>query len=147
MHRLKICVVPVYLVLLATVSLVGCQKETTARDYYEKSFQFVNAGSTQDAIDLLTLAIKKDPSFFEAYYNRGTMYFFQEKYDLALKDFDKAISLNANHGGSYASRGTVYDRMNMPGESLADFKAAARLGDKDTQDYLKSKGVGWQKGQ
>lgn len=128
---------------LAILLTTGCRNETTAQDYYQKSFQFINAGSTQDAIDLLTLAINKDPSFFEAYYNRGTMYYVQQKYQDALRDFDKAISLNTNHAGAFASRGTVYDRLNMADQSLVDFKRAARLGDRETRDYLRSKGITW----
>jgi tetratricopeptide (TPR) repeat protein len=143
MYRNKICVVIVSLLLIAVVFIVGCQKETTAKDYYQKSFQFINAGSPQDAIDLLTLAINKDPSFFEAYYNRGVMYYFQKKYQNALNDFDKAISLNANHAGAFAGRGTVYDKLSRSDQSLMDFKTAARLGDKETQDYLKAKGIAW----
>ena len=131
------------LVVLSIMFTAGCSNETTAREYYEKSFQFINAGSTQDAIDLLTLAINKDPSFFEAYYNRGVMYYFQKKYQNALDDFDKAISLNANHAGVFASRGTLYDKLSRSDQSLMDFKTAARLGDKETQDYLKTKGITW----
>jgi tetratricopeptide (TPR) repeat protein len=143
MYKHKISLVLASLILIAVMFAVGCQKETTAKEYYQKSFQFINAGSTQDAIDLLTLAINKDPSFFEAYYNRGIMYYFQEKHQKALDDLDKAISLNANHAGAFASRGTVYDKLNMPEKSLADLKIAARLGDKETQDYLKAKGIAW----
>lgn len=139
----KKCAFFVSLILMALVFGAGCQKETTAKDYYRKSFQFVNAGSTQDAIDLLTLAIEKDPSFFEAYYNRGVMYFCQEKYQKALDDFDTAISLNKSHAGAFASRGTVYDKLNMTEKSLADLKMAARLGDTETQGYLLSKGLDW----
>lgn len=143
MQERSISVVFLSVALMSLLLCGGCQKETTAKEYYQKSFQFVNAGSTQDAIDLLTLAIQKDPAFFEAYYNRGVMYYCQEKYQKALDDFDKAVSLNTSHAGAFASRGTVYDKLNMPDKSLADLKTAARLGDKETQDYLRSQGIVW----
>jgi Flp pilus assembly protein TadD len=60
-----------------------------------------------------------------------------------LNDFDKAISLNANHAGAFAGRGTVYDKLSRSDQSLMDFKTAARLGDKETQDYLRTKGITW----
>lgn len=134
-----------FLVVVAAVVLhtIACSNETTANEYYQKSFQFINAGSTQDAIDLLTLAINKDPSFFEAYYNRAVMYYCQKKYQNALNDFNMAISLNAMHAGAFAGRGTVYDRLNMSDKAINDFKSAARLGDRETQEYLKSQGVKW----
>lgn len=126
--------------LLAT----GCRNETTAQEYYQKSFQFIHAGNTQDAIDLLTLAIEKDPSFFEAYHNRGAMYYYQKNYSEALKDFDKAISLSRrNAAAPFASRGAVYEKLNEPDRALADFKTAARLGDQEAQQRLRSKGVTW----
>ncbi len=136
-------VLPVLLALLVLSLTAGCKNETTAQDYYRKSFQFINAGSVQDAIDLLTLAVEKDPSFFEAYYNRGTMYYYQKKYQEALKDFDKAISLNGHHAAPFAGRGTVYDKLNQPDQALADFKTAARLGDKEAQQLLSSKSLTW----
>jgi len=143
MYWHKITVVPVSLILIAVLFIAGCQQETTAKDYYQKSFQFINAGSTQDAIDLLTLAINKDPSFFEAYHNRGIMYYCEKKYEKALDDFDKAISLNKQNASAFASRGTVYDKLNKADQALMDFMMAARLGDKETQDYLRSKGITW----
>jgi tetratricopeptide (TPR) repeat protein len=143
MQRKGVILWSVLFLAFAVLCITGCGEETTAKEYYQKSFQFINAGSIQDAIDLLTLAIGKDPSFFEAYYNRGVMYYCQEKYQKALDDFDKAISLDSKHAGAYASRGTVYDKLNMPEKSMVDLKTAARLGDKETQDYLKSKEIAW----
>lgn len=136
-------VLPVLLALLVLSLTTGCKNETTAQDYYRKSFQFINAGSTQDAIDLLTLAVEKDPSFFEAYYNRGAMYYCQQKYPKALEDFNKALSLNGQHAAAFASRGTVYEKLNQPDQALADFKTAARLGDKEAQQLLSSKSLAW----
>ncbi len=131
------------LAALVVCTMTACSNETTAKDYYQKSFQFINAGSTQDAIDLLALAIAKDPSYFDAYYNRAVLYYCQEKYDKALADLNKAISLKPDHPGAYASRATVYDQLNRADESLADLKTAARLGDSDTQEHLRRKGIDW----
>lgn len=143
LYRHRIWLASVSFILIAANLIMACQKETTARDYYQKSFQFINAGNTQDAIDLLTLAISKDPRFFEAYYNRGVMYYCQQKYDQALDDFNTAISINSQYAGAYAGRGTVYDKLNRHDAAILDFKVAARLGDRETQDYLTSKGIGW----
>lgn len=71
------------------------------------------------------------------------MYYCQEKYQKALNDFDKAISINKQNASAFASRGTVYEKLSKPDLALADFKTAARLGDKETQDFLRSKGVTW----
>lgn len=131
--------------LFLTFFTWGCNRETTAKEYYQKSFQFINAGSTKDAIDLLSLAIKKDPSFYEAYYNRGVMYYCQDKYQEALDDFNKAIDLRPDDATVYASRGTLYSKMNREALSLADLMTAARLGDMETREYLASTGVNWQK--
>lgn len=140
----RLTLLPIIPVLIfVTLLTAGCHKETTAKDYYQKSFQFINAGQTQDAIDLLTLAISKDPVYFDAYYNRAAMYFCQKKYSLALNDYNRAIELNPQNAGAYAGRGSVYDKMNKADRSLSDFKTAARLGDKETQEHLRSKGMAW----
>ncbi|MFM6878786.1 MAG: tetratricopeptide repeat protein, partial [Microcystis panniformis] len=42
------------------------------------------------------------------YYNRGILYYNQQKYELALDDYNKAIELNPNHAGAYYNRGLLY---------------------------------------
>jgi tetratricopeptide (TPR) repeat protein len=135
------------LVLLATVFILGgCSggdNGPTAKDYYKKSYQFIDAGYPKEAIDLLDIAIKKDPNYFDAYYNRGVVYYLMKNYRAAVDDLSKAISINPDSSAAYASRGEVYEIMNDREKAFKDYRRAARMGNKDAQDYLRSKNSSW----
>lgn len=127
--------------------IAGCtdtkDKGPTAKDYYNKAFHFIDAGFPQEAINLYTLAIEKDPNFIEAYYNRGVVHFTLREYRQALADFNKVIEKRPDMASAYASRGSTFEKLNDHYNALKDYKMAARLGDKDTQEYLKSKNIKW----
>lgn len=116
----------------------------SAKDYYVKAYQFIDAGFPQDAINLYTLAIEKDPDFIDAYYNRGVLHFTLREYKQALSDLNKVIEKRPEMAIAYASRGSTYDKLGDHFNALKDYKKAAQLGDKDTQEYLRSKNIKWQ---
>jgi tetratricopeptide (TPR) repeat protein len=134
-------------VLSGAVMLAGCSgsgdNESTAKDYYKKAYQFIDAGYPGEAVDLLTMAVKKDPRYFDAYYNRGVVYYLMKNYGAAIDDLSKAISINPDSSEAYASRGEVYEMMNDREKAFDDYKRAARMGNKGAQDYLRSKNVSW----
>ncbi|OPY75094.1 MAG: TPR repeat-containing protein YrrB [Syntrophorhabdus sp. PtaU1.Bin058] len=118
--------------------------ETSAKEYSDSAYSFVHAGNIQEAINLYTLAIEKDPEFIDAYYNRGIMYYFLKEYEKAIGDLNKVIEKRPDHVMAYASRGSVYDKIGDQQKALSDFRKAAQLGDKDVQEYLRFKGIKWQ---
>jgi tetratricopeptide (TPR) repeat protein len=117
---------------------------TTAKEYYERAFTFAQAGNIEEAINLYTLAVEKDPEFIDAYYNRGVMHFFLREYREAIEDLNRVIEKRPDHAMAYASRGSVYDKIGDGQKALSDYRKAAQLGDKDVQEYLRSKGISWQ---
>lgn len=134
-------------VLFVLFFLISCTAKidegSTAKEYYDKAYQFINGGYVKEAKELLDLAIKKDPSFLDAYYNRGVVFYFLKEYEEAIKDFNKVIEMDSRNAMAYASRGSVYEKTNHQELAISDFRAAARLGDKDSQAYLKSMSIGW----
>ena len=57
------------------------------------------------AIEAYSKAIELDPSYAEAYYARGSAYYYNNgQYDRAIEDSSKAISLKPDFGVAYSNR-------------------------------------------
>ena len=75
-----------------------------------------NYGQHQDALKLLTKAIKDNPDDHMAYYNRGMLYEIIGKNDKALADYSKSIKCKCNCnlsrcGWAYVMRGNLKIKM------------------------------------
>jgi tetratricopeptide (TPR) repeat protein/S1-C subfamily serine protease len=69
------------------------------------------------------------------YLNRGILYHNQQKYNLALADYTKAIELNPNYALAYNNRGTLYDDQQKYELALADYNQAIELNRNNAQAY------------
>ncbi|OPF20296.1 hypothetical protein B1L04_02545 [Microcystis aeruginosa KW] len=61
------------------------------------------------------------------YVNRGILYRRQQKYELALDDYNKAIKLNPNHANAYNNRGNLYQDLQKYELALDDFNKAIEI--------------------
>ena len=117
--------------------------QAIALDPKSELFYFDRKLAYQLAIKDYSKAIKLNPGKIELYINRGSSFATIGQFDQALEDFNKAISLNSQLAIAYYNRGMVYRDLGKFQDATKDFQTAARLGDKQAQDYLKSKGIGW----
>jgi tetratricopeptide (TPR) repeat protein len=62
-----------------------------------------------------------------AYNNRGVAYDATGQQDLAIQDFDQAISLFPNYAIAYSNRGLAYENAGKLDPALADFSQALKL--------------------
>ena len=69
---------------------------------------FVEQGRRGEAIDELNEAIRLNPQFAEAYYNRGIAYYDLGQHERAIEDFDEAVRLNPQDAEAYYNRGNAY---------------------------------------
>jgi len=69
------------------------------------------------------------------YFNRGLLYSLQQKYELALADFNKAIELNRNYAKAYNNRGLLYIDQQKYELALADFNKAIELDSNFAEAY------------
>lgn len=60
-----------------------------------------------------------------------------ERYDAALRQFDRAIEADPDFGAAYANRGILYDRMGRYEKAIADYRRALEL------DPGLDEGPGW----
>lgn len=87
--------------------------------------QPVRAWATEafQATQAYTQAILAHPSYAQAYYNRGYVYFLTGKYDRALEDFSRAAELNPKDARAHFMQGSLYE---LRGDTLKALQAYQR---------------------
>jgi tetratricopeptide (TPR) repeat protein len=78
-------------------------------------------GDRSGAIELLTEAVRVDPSNHIAFLNRGRIRESEGRFEEAIPDFDKVINLVPNHAGAVQLRGASLLRLGQVEKALADF--------------------------
>jgi tetratricopeptide (TPR) repeat protein/S1-C subfamily serine protease len=79
-----------------------------------------------------TIELSRRAVFFN---NRGNLYYFQKKWDLALANYNEAIKLNPQSAYIYASRGNAYDELKKWDLALDDYNKAIQLNPQDAFAY------------
>jgi len=103
--------------LLTTVSLISLSTLATVRpvmalESRQPAETRIAQGNNQDAI---------------GHYNRGVDYIQQEKYDLALAEFTKAINIDPRYAEAYLNRGFLYEQQEKPDLALSDYNQAINI--------------------
>jgi Tfp pilus assembly protein PilF len=112
--------------LLTTVSLISLSTLATVRpvmalESRQPAETRIAQGNNQDAI---------------GHYNRGIDYIQQEKYDLALAEFTKAINIDPRYAEAYLNRGFLYQQQGKPDLALSDYNKAININPRDAMAYL-----------
>src|SRR5262249_22618864 len=89
---------------------------TLSHIYYDKR-------DYERAINALNLAIKINPNYALAFYNRGMAYRAKGEPDRAIPDYDRAIKLNPNDTDALHSRGLAYRDIRDYERAIQDFDA------------------------
>ena len=101
-----------------------------ARESLRQGDEASNEGDLDRAIANYNRALDLNPRLALAYSNRGNAYCAQEKYDLAIADYDAALRLDSGGVfamGVYSNRGNVYGAQGEYELAIADYDAALQL--------------------
>jgi tetratricopeptide (TPR) repeat protein len=105
--------------------------------YLRLAIYHFNIEQHQKALQEVNHVITKiNPKSAEAYALRGEIELGRKQYILALKDFNKAIELDAHVGSSYTYRGLAHFHTGKKKEACADWQKAHELGDFECEEYL-----------
>jgi tetratricopeptide (TPR) repeat protein len=85
------------------------------------------ANDYADAIEQFGIVIQEQPSYANAYFNRGELYFQTDNYAEAIADYTAAIRLQPNDAQYRNSRAHSLLMINRNKEALADYRKAAEL--------------------
>ncbi|XP_040919004.1 hsc70-interacting protein isoform X2 [Toxotes jaculatrix] len=107
----------------------------------EKKIEAINAlgeGDLQKALDLFTEAIKLNPCLAILYAKRASVYIQMQKPNAAIRDCDRAISINPDSAQPYKWRGKAHRLLGHWEEAARDLATACKLDyDEDASAMLK----------
>ena len=99
----------------------------TAEDHFKMGSERLRRSEYDLAFEGFTQAIKLNPDYAEAYYNRGTAYAAKGDLVRAIADFKIATELKQGLSKFYYARGNAYAAKGDPVRALADYYEAMKL--------------------
>lgn len=109
--------------------------------YNCRGLAYYKIGKYLPAVSDFTKTLELNPPSADAVNNRGLAYFRLNQYDQALRDYGTAIGLAPKKADAYVNRGFAYYRMGSLDKAYQDWKISARLGDRETRQYLDSRRI------
>ena len=101
--------------------------QTAALFEYSRAVRLLEVQEFDDAITAFDLVIRKLPDFGRAYYRRGLAFYGDERLELALEDFNRAMELEPNYAGTYVARAKVHLDEGRKVEARADLEKALEV--------------------
>ena len=115
--------IPVYLITLLLLYTLPVHADE-AMDY----FNLAQKGSvTRKKIELFTKALELNPKLAAAYEQRGLLYYFQEKYDKVIQDYQTYLDLAPEKAQAYRMLGLGYLKTGEYEPAIANFSRAIEL--------------------
>ena len=128
-------ILPFVFVLTLSVGSFYCQdKDADALQLYTNGLEEYNGQNYEDAIDLYTKAIIINPSFAEAYFQRGCAKHYSDNYEGAIEDFNTSISLQPRNELFYKQRASSKTMLKDYDGAISDCDQAISL----KEDYDKA---------
>ena len=112
---------------VALAAAPGWAQPQAARDAFYRGIIEGKSGAPQKAIEYFGEAIRIDPRFVLAYYNRAIT--LQEVGDeqRAIQDYSAAIRLEPHFADAYAGRGAAYENLKQYDRAIKDYSEAIRI--------------------
>ena len=107
-----------------TEALPTATPQVAALFDYSRAVHLARAQEWDGAIASYGIVIRKLPKLALAYHGRGRAYFGDERFGLAMEDFDTAIKLEPDFGGAYAERARVHIELGNTEAAVKDLELA-----------------------
>ena len=108
------------------------------KDYFDSGYSNHLSGRYESAEKYYTKAIKKNPSYTQAYLMRGAVHHSLKEYQSALNDYTRTIETGADHfkAVAYYNRGLVLFDTGNYRAAIRDFSDALSYSPKMANAYL-----------
>ncbi|MYE54746.1 MAG: tetratricopeptide repeat protein [Chloroflexi bacterium] len=110
--------------------------EGTKDDSVSIGIEELNKGEYTSALCCFDEAIRRDPSYSEAYSYRGAVYCLIGDYDRAVEDYNEAIELDPGAALFYSSRGGAYIHKGEFSRAMADLDKSLSLDSGNVEAYI-----------
>jgi tetratricopeptide (TPR) repeat protein len=107
----------------------------TAEDYFYKSYDYVENGEYQLAIDNYTEGLRLYPDDIFITFNRGVTYYNLGNYEDAIADFTRVIRIDPDYADAYINRGNAYGGLGSYEDAISDYTRAIRINPDYTEAY------------
>lgn len=107
--------------------IAGKSEPQTAYQYVDRAMEHVDAAQFDCALAACSEAIRLDPRLASGYACRGGVLRNQFEYVKALKDYDKALSMQPENGDFYYNRSLVHYGLENKAQAFADLEKAIEL--------------------
>jgi tetratricopeptide (TPR) repeat protein len=117
----------------------------SAENYLNRGREYMRMNDVGRGIKDFDQALRLDPRFAWAHYNRGYAYWAKgtkEDFELAVKDFSEALRLGLHEPNLYRDRAEVYLALDKPESAIQDYTKALTLKPRDG-DLLRSRGYAY----
>ncbi|KAM4853900.1 tetratricopeptide repeat protein 6 isoform 2-T2 [Thomomys bottae] len=108
---------------------------TSADCLYNLGVCYMEEGNLQMAFECFTKAVKNNPDFAEAFYQRGLCKVKLQK-DNSIMDFNRAITLNPKHYQAYLSRVAFYGSQGRYSKAILNCNEAIKICPESVRAYL-----------
>lgn len=133
----------ILLMSICALALAACGQSSADR-LHNRATYLREQGNYGQAVVYYTESLKRKPGMADSHNDRGFSYYKMGKFDLALKDFNKAQQINPKLPYPYLNRGNVYKRFGDAERAAADWQRSIQIrGTKSAmrwKTFLKTKG-------
>ncbi len=117
--------------------LANCFADADATKHYNNGNIKYKAGDIKGALEEYSIAIRLNPAHSKAYLNRAYIEAVElQKFEIAVCDFDTAITLDPEYADAYLGRGSSRYNLRDVDGALADWKRAESLGNKQAHELI-----------
>jgi tetratricopeptide (TPR) repeat protein len=110
--------------MMVTTSVAWAQD---AMYYYKLG---IDSSLANKRVGYFTKALELNPNLLEAYEKRALHYYYQRRYDKAIRDYTKVIELNPHGADAYRMRGSAYLKKEELDPAIKNLNRAIELNPK-----------------